>query len=186
MKLSTRIFVLSSALLASAASAQIVPLSARVSPLLPTILPAPALPIPAIIGGTRLPSRAPALTPMLILSAPLAAPTALAVAAAPAVASPVAAVTLAAASIDLSSRGRATPENRSDARRENVRHPLRGLPDQTVRFAGRGDEKDQESLDRIFDRGETDSDGSGLRRAPVDSSRRIGLPEQDLERELGL
>ncbi|NNN07227.1 MAG: hypothetical protein HKL90_15140 [Elusimicrobia bacterium] len=167
-----KLHLLAVVLLPAAAAAQFSPISPRINPLvgLPAVLPSPA--ISPLSGGIQLPTPMPALTPSLILAAP-------------------------AVSVALSARAAAAAplaQPAVSARRENVSTPLSGLPAAVIRVENRraADKapavaptpevaSDQESLDQLFDRGET---RIGSRAA--NSSRRIGLPEQDLERELGL
>lgn len=167
-----KLHLLAVVLLPAAAAAQFSPISPRINPLveLPTVLPSPA--ISPLSGGIQLPAPLPALTPSLILAAP-AVSVALSVPAA-------AAAPLAQPAVS--------------ARRENVSTPLSGLPSAVIRVENRHTAEkapavtptpeaasDQESLDQLFDRGEIRAVGRA-----TDSSRRIGLPEWDLERELGL
>ena len=145
-------------LLPAAAAAQFSPISPRINPLagLPMVLPSPA--ISPLSGGIQLPTPLPALTPGLILAAP-AVSAALSVPAA--AAAPLAQPGLPSAVIRV--------ENRHAAEKAPAAAP-------TPEAAS-----DQESLDQLFDRGEIRAVGRA-----TDSSRRIGLPEWDLERELGL
>ncbi len=166
-----KLHLLAVVLLPAAAAAQFSPISPRINPLvgLPAVLPSPA--ISPLSGGIQLPTPLPALTPSLILAAP-------------------------AVSLALSAPATAAPlaQPAVSARRENVSTPLSGLPSAVIRVENRhAAEKapaaapapeaapDQESLDQLFDRGEIRAVGRA-----TDSSRRIGLPEWDLERELGL
>jgi hypothetical protein len=166
----------------AAAMTRVMPVPTRINPLvgLPTLLPSP-LTGPFSGRGVTLPS--PVLTPSvsLMTASPLAAAPRLnvAVAAAPA-AAPA-----------------ALPRVQVDARRENVAMPAL-LPESVLRFAAAADSKKTpvnaprvaDDLRNLFDGARKPDAGAWepifpRERAPK-PSRRHGLPEDDLERELGV
>ncbi|MFI5362344.1 MAG: hypothetical protein ACHQ49_10275 [Elusimicrobiota bacterium] len=164
-------------LCAASASAQFatIRIGAPVNPVagLPKLFPSP-LTGPLAGAGISLPGAVPALTPSLKLPAP--AP----------FAGEIAPIILPAREGQIPS----TPARRS---RENVINPLqRVMPGVVIRFAGApakpaagNTDAAREALDFTFD-------GSGrpvrpsVLRAPVAPSRRVTIPELDLERELGI
>lgn len=187
MKNTLRTLTLLPLLFGGSAFAQMRPISPAIInpvaglPTLPMVLPNPVSPLAGTI--MRLPSAMPSLMPDLILA--LAAAPSAPKAFAPAAAAPAMMIVMASASANL-------PAIRMDADRENVGRRLRRaqpwehrlqLDGTTLKAAAK---KDKSALDELFDRGEERGSGSLVDPlSPVGSSRRIGLPESDLEREIG-
>lgn len=173
--------VLAALIVMSAANAsamfRVTPISPRINPLagLPALLPSP-LNGPLSGHGVTLP--APALTPTVPLSPAVSAPR-LTLLVAPA---PVAAP-------------EALPSVGMDAGRENVRNPFTALlPDSVLRFAPAADSAKpavkpaDEDLRGLFDGSRDPRSGAWepiIPRERVPQSRRHGLPEDELESELG-
>jgi hypothetical protein len=165
------------ALCAATAAAQVssIRFAAPISPLagMPTMLPSP-LTGPLMGTGISLPTFLPSLTPSPILAPSPAA----------------AALPAGIAPLSLPSR-----EGHAGRVRDGGVDPLRRvLPGVTIRFAAAGTPAKpveplpgvaKRKLDETFD-GEGQPVKPAVDREPVASGRRIGIPELDLERELGL
>ncbi len=175
-----KVFVLAvlAALSAAPASAMVrmAPIPTRINPLigLPTILPSP-LSGPLAGHGVTLP--APILTPNVVFAAPASAP-----------------VTEA---VPLAAR-QALPAVGMDAGRENARSPFAAvLPDSVMRLSAPNDGPQQpraaapaseDDMRGLFDGTRDPRSGAWnpiLPNERLPKSRRHGLPEDDLERELG-
>ena len=159
----------------SSAQMAMIRFAAPVNPIagLPKLLPSP-MTGPLAGTGITLPSLVPALTPSMSLTAY----------------APVPALFL---PMSLPSREGRIPATPAQPSRGGAGNPLhRMMPDVFIRFGEQAAPSkpgaSKEKLDEAFD-GESDPSKPAVelpRRRPVSPGRRIGLPEWELERELGI